>query len=61
MVNNLTKLYNTLMLIETKGEGTKIMAQCLQYLEQMIADEQQNAMQLSKPPKNEDEPTPVSE
>lgn len=39
MANELTKLYNTLMLIETKGEGTRIMAQCLQYLEQMIAVE----------------------
>ena len=55
MVNNLTKLYNTLMLIETKGEGTKIMAQCLQYLEQMIANEER----LTSTPK--DEPAPVSE
>lgn len=40
MVDNLTKLYNTLLLIETKGESTKIMGQCLQFMEQMIADEQ---------------------
>lgn len=39
MVNELTRLYNTLMLIETKGENTKTMAQCLQYLEQMIVTE----------------------
>ena len=39
MVNELTKLYNTLALIETKGENTKIMAQCLQYLEQLISTE----------------------
>lgn len=32
----LTKLYNTLALIETKGENTKIMAQCLVYIEQLI-------------------------
>ena len=37
MANELTKLYNTLMLIETKGENTKIMAQCLQYIENLIA------------------------
>ena len=37
MASELTKLYNTLMLTETKGENTKIMAQCLQYIEQLIA------------------------
>ena len=37
MFNELTKLYNTLMLIETRGENTKIMAQCLQYVENLIA------------------------
>ena len=42
MVNELRKLYNTLMLIETKGENTKIMAQCLQFTEQLIANEQNN-------------------
>lgn len=31
--NELTKLYNTMALIETKGEGTKLMAQCLNFLE----------------------------
>ena len=40
MVNELRKLYNTLMLIETKGENTKIMAQCLQFTEQLIVNEQ---------------------
>lgn len=39
MANELTKLYNTLMLIETKGENTKIMAQCLQYIERLILTE----------------------
>ena len=29
MKENLQKLYNTLALIETKGENTKIMADCL--------------------------------
>ena len=36
MVNELTKLYNTMMLIETKGENTKQMAVCLNYLAQLI-------------------------
>lgn len=29
----LAKLYNTLMLIETKGESTKLMAQCLTFVQ----------------------------
>ena len=49
MHNELTKLLNTLMLIETKGENTKIMAQCLQYLEQLIAREMQQEQELNKP------------
>lgn len=36
MKEKLTKLYNTLALIETKGESTKIMAQCLSYVEVLI-------------------------
>lgn len=39
MKENLVKLYNTLSLIETKGENTKIMAQCLQFVEQMVQTE----------------------
>lgn len=39
MANNLSKLYNTLSLIETKGENTKIMADCLRFIEQMIQEE----------------------
>lgn len=38
MKENLIKLHNTLALVETKGESTKIMAQCLQFLEQMVAE-----------------------
>ena len=36
MVNELTKLYNTLMLIETKGESTKLMGQCLVFTAALI-------------------------
>lgn len=35
MKEKLMKLYNTLMLIETKGENTKLMAQCLNYTIQL--------------------------
>lgn len=45
LTNELTKLYNTLLLIETKGENTKIMAQCLQYLEQMIVAERNKSVE----------------
>lgn len=35
MKEKLIKLYNTLMLIETKGENTKLMTQCLNYTLQL--------------------------
>lgn len=38
MKENLQKLYNTLALIETKGENTKIMADCLRFAEKMIRE-----------------------
>ena len=43
MVEKLSKLYNTLALIETKGENTKIMGNCLQFLEGMIIEERNKA------------------
>ena len=36
MSEELTKLYNTMTLIETKGESTKIMGDCLRFLEDLI-------------------------
>ena len=39
MLENLTRLYNTLLLVETKGESTKTMADCIRFLEQMIVTE----------------------
>lgn len=39
MRENLVKLHNTLSLVETRGESTKIMAQCLQFIEQMVQAE----------------------
>ena len=40
MFEKLAKLYNTLKTIETKGEGTKTMADCLRFVEQLLAEEQ---------------------
>lgn len=48
MVEKLTKLRNTLSLIETKGENTKIMAECLRFTEQLIAEEQAHAVAPAK-------------
>lgn len=39
MENKLTQLYNTLSQIETKGSNTKLMGLCLQFIENMIAEE----------------------
>lgn len=36
MVEELSKLYNTMLMIETKGESTKHMANCLNYLAALI-------------------------
>lgn len=38
MEQKLRILYNTLMTIETKGESTKTMAQCLTYTEGLIRE-----------------------
>ena len=44
MSTELIKLYNTLALIETKGEGTKLMAQCLAFVEQLANEARANEM-----------------
>ena len=49
MVEKLTKLHNTLLLVETKGENTKIMAECLRFLEQTIAEEKQQQVAPVEP------------
>lgn len=51
MVEKLTKLRNTLSLIETKGENTKIMAECLRFTEQLITEEQAKAVAPVEPVK----------
>lgn len=35
-VRNLTQIYNTLLLVNTRGEDTIIMAECLKALQQVI-------------------------
>ena len=39
-MENLVMLRNTLSLVETKGESTKVMADCLRFVDRMIAEEQ---------------------
>lgn len=36
MTDDLVKLYNTLKLVETRGDSTVTMADCLRFLEQLI-------------------------
>lgn len=39
MEDKLRKLYNTMALIETKGINTKMMSDCLRFVEQLIEEE----------------------
>lgn len=50
MEEKLTRLYNTLMLIETKGEGTKLMAQCLNYVQTLASEARESAIRAATPP-----------
>ena len=38
MNEKLTKLFNTLCEVETKGKSTIVMSDCLRYLEQLISE-----------------------
>lgn len=38
MIEKLQQLYTTMLLIETKGQSTKIMGDCLKFTEQMIQE-----------------------
>lgn len=49
MENELKKLYNTLLLIETKGESTKIMAECIKFTEQLINRAREEAAKANAP------------
>lgn len=48
MVTELTKLYNTLSLIETKGENTKTMANCLVYIENLVESERRREAEAAR-------------
>lgn len=47
MKEKLAKLYNTMSMIETKGRNTKIMAECLGFVEGLIKQEQQKETKKS--------------
>ena len=49
MENDLKKLYNTLLLIETKGESTKIMAECIKFREQLINRAREESAKVNMP------------
>lgn len=53
MPEKLTKLYNTMLLIETKGESTKLMADCLRYLGSLINEVNQQAREAASAPEAE--------
>ena len=40
MGDSLKRLYNTMLTIETKGESTKTMCDCLRFVENLIVSEQ---------------------
>jgi hypothetical protein len=41
-IEQLIKIYNTLLMVTTKGEDTVIMGQCLQAFHQTLSDLQKN-------------------
>lgn len=44
MGEELRRLYNTMITIETKGESTKTMADCLRFVEQLIVEAKKNTV-----------------
>lgn len=52
MFENLAKLYNTLLTVETKGESSKTMADCLRYLEGLISEEKNRSVSKKETEKN---------
>ena len=54
-VKNLTQIYNTLLLISTRGEDTLIMAECLKALQGIIeAGAKENGLTVQQGPGPED-------
>lgn len=54
MRDKLVQLQSTLSLIETKGENTLIMADCLRFLNQCIAECEDKTDQVTEPEKQTD-------
>lgn len=54
-IETLSRLYNTLLLISTKGEDTITMADCLRNLYNFIMTEKQALKELSKEIEQEEE------
>ena len=48
MIEKIKILYNTMQKIETKGESTRIMAQCLAFTEQLISEGQEKQPKENK-------------
>jgi len=49
-VEQLTRIYNTMLEIRTKGEDTLVMADCLRALEQVVSQVMQNNQTQSTAP-----------
>lgn len=52
---DLQLLYNTMKDIETKGESTKVMADCLRFIENKIKESRQEPVAPPVPPMSEPE------
>lgn len=48
ILEQLFKIYNTLLIVSTKGEDTVIMGQCLSAFNQVLAELQQKSMTLTE-------------
>lgn len=57
MEENLIRLYNTMLTIETKGESTKTMGDCLKFIEQLVKQEREIKSLAAKEPVESTEPT----
>lgn len=58
---DLQLLYNTMKGIETKGESTKVMADCLRFIENKIKESQQEPVAPPVPPMPDPTSVPVPE
>lgn len=54
LTEDLTKLKNTLNLIEVRGESVKVLSNCMFYIEQIIADVQNGKYNPDQTPEKKD-------